>query len=321
MSDPVNILVMIHGMIPKPAPDSQEPQYEEFWKSLLRAKPALENRIQRRIHVQWGHELPETSGPLRDDEKLTRAQQYLYERVAFRYVRRDLNGNNRVIHERGIPFVRKIFTELRERTLIRGVGDVVYYCSKEGEAQIRKEVYRQVLSDLEEHSDGPDVRLHFFGHSLGATLSHDFLYGLFAPDHEPDFIGEEQGATEDQEQYAKWREKAQNGQLRLGSLACAASQLPLFMIRKQALVDRLAQSETLDPAVIGIDDRNSIQWKTFYDVDDILAFATRRLYRPNRAIMDIQVDTGDTPGNAHENYWTNTTVIEETAELMGKNAS
>jgi len=47
---------------------------------------------------------------------------------------------------------------------------------------------------------------------------------------------------------------------------------------------------------------------------------TGRLYAPSDAVMDIQVDCADDPGNAHTKYWQNKTVIREVAEMIRDNA-
>jgi hypothetical protein len=86
-------------------------------------------------------------------------------------------------------------------------------------------------------------------------------------------------------------------------------------MRKQAMVDKLFKHQGLDPVDIGVVS-SGIQWKFFYDIDDLLGFASRNLYSPNHAIMDIQVDSGDSPLNAHVGYWENDIVIRETAKLF-----
>src|SRR5438093_1063760 len=56
-------------------------------------------------------------------------------------------------------------------------------------------------------------------------------------------------------------------------------------------------------------------------VHDVLGFSSRNLYSPNEAMMDIQVDVGDTPQSAHTGYWKNETVVRETAQLFYDYAS
>ena len=81
------------------------------------------------------------------------------------------------------------------------------------------------------------------------------------------------------------------------------------------MIDKLFNHGGLDPADIGVVS-SGIQWKFFYDIDDVLGFASRNLYSPNNAIMDIQVDSGDLPPSAHAGYWENEVVIRETAKLF-----
>jgi hypothetical protein len=102
--------------------------------------------------------------------------------------------------------------------------------------------------------------------------------------------------------FKKWRKKAQEGRLKLGGLVSAASQLPLFVMRKPQMVDILFNDGYFQPKDIGVVNADQIQWKIFYDVDDMLGFPTRRMYRPDDAILEVQVDSGDDPGTAHTAY-------------------
>lgn len=150
------------------------------------------------------------------------------------------------------------------------------------------------------------------------------MYGLLNQDqgYHPDFVNPEkpQGSEESVRRFNQWREKGKNGELKLGSLTSTASQLPLFVMRKQKMVDRLANGNFLEASKIGIVDSDRVKWKIFYDIDDAIGFATRRLYDSDDAIMDIQVNSSDNPKNAHTKYWENQKVIEETANLLLKNA-
>ncbi|WP_009630885.1 hypothetical protein [Synechocystis sp. PCC 7509] len=336
---PINVLVMIHGMSPEPEPhspfDSQGKfwGYNEFWANLCQEQPDLPNLFpQSFIGVEWGHELPQPSLPsveqLREDQRLTRAQNFVNQRIAYDNLVKAPNDNNvtlSLFSGRGAdiplltPMVRALVVGLRESIVTRGLGDVIYYTSEQGECYVRQTVYHQVLKKLAQYEQEQDVRIHLIGQSLGVTLTHDFLYGLFAPNHEPGFY--KQASEEDKERFKTWRQKRQNGQLKLGSLTSTASQLPLFMMRTQKLVDRLAKGELIDAKDIGIDNSNQIQWQLFYDIDDLLGFGTRRLYNAANAIKEYQVDTGDNPGDAHTGYWQNRMVIEQTAQLLYDNAS
>lgn len=266
---------------------------------------------------------------LREDQRLTRAQNFINQRVAYDNLTKDSDLNNNTLSlfsRRGIdfpnltPLVRALVVGLRESIVTRGLGDVVYYSSSQGECYVRKTVYSQVLRQLDPYLNESEVRIHLIGQSLGVTLTHNFLYGLFKlnDDYTPGFY--QQGEDVDVERFKKWRLKARNKQLKLGSLTSTASQLPLFTMRKQDLVNQLARGELINAKDIDIVDSDRVQWQIFYDVDDLLGFGTRKLYNTVRAIKEYQVDTGDNPGDAHTGYWQNRIVIEKTAELLFENA-
>jgi hypothetical protein len=338
----VNVLVMIHGMIPNEYPrspfESSEKGkywgYNDFFRAICKKQPQVGEIFNNKfIGVEWGQELPgEESTPsdeLREDHKLTRAQNFINKRIAYDNIVKDPDPNNvtmSLFSKSGMdfptltPLVRGLVVGLRESVVTRGLGDVLYYSSADGECFVRKTVYKQVLEKLDEYIDKTEVRLHLVGESLGVTLTHDFLYGLFnaKADYTPGFLN--QGDEEDVNRFEIWRNKAQNNQLKLGSLTSTASQLPLFIMRKQELVDRLANETLLDPRDIGVVNSNKIQWQLFYDIDDLLGFGTRRLYSSGDSIKEYQVDSGDNPGDAHTGYWKNSFVAEKTAELLLKNS-
>ncbi|WP_088240467.1 hypothetical protein [Calothrix rhizosoleniae] len=326
MTTPVNVLIIIHGMSPHAEPTSPFKLYQEFWEALLKEKPELSRVFPESfIGVEWGQELPINltipSEQIRTDQRLTRAQNFVNERVCYDKVVKDPHPNNIT---QGMdfplltPLVRRLVVGLRESIITRGFGDVIYYSSEDGEREVRRAVYGQVLEKLELYHEAKDVRLHLIGHSLGVALTHDFLFGLFAPNHQPGFCEKDFGL--DGKRFEQWRQKAQRKELKLGSLSSTASQLPMFAMRKQKLVDFLAENKLLDPSYIGIEPTNQVKWKVFYDIDDLLGFCTRRLYDAPEQIMEYQVDCGDNPGDAHNGYWKNKTVIKETADLLFSNA-
>jgi hypothetical protein len=237
------------------------------------------------------------------------------EQVSYQNLKKHPGPNNALVADWGIPGLRQLVTSVREGVVSFGLTDVVYYCSEDGETYVRAHVYNQVLRAMQPHVAKPNVRIHLFGHSLGVTLIHDFLFGLFKKGHASDFVEKYQGGSWASQEFQKWRDKAQNGELTLGGLACAASQLPLMVMRKQVMIDKLFNHGGLDPGDIGVVS-SGIQWKFFYDIDDVLGFASRNLYAPNHAIMDMQVDSGDLPLSAHVRYWENEVVIRETAKLF-----
>jgi hypothetical protein len=323
MSTAINIPIFIHGMNPSREAMSPVTEYKRFWNALQDEQPTLRQLMREPVFVEWGHQLTPGQTVFRDDQKLTEAEDYIHDRVGFDEVRKREGPNNVLIGgwfgDFGLPVVRQIATTVRESAVLHGLTDVVYYTSADGERQVRRVVYDQVLQGLDEHLAAADVRFHIFAHSLGVTLAHDFLFGLFNTLKTPDFVLDDAGGDPEversQQRYQAWRDKAQNGTLSLGGFSSAASQIPLFVMRKPALIDRLFRREGIDATQIGIRN-NGVQWKIFYDIDDILGFATRDLYAPNEGIMDWQVDCGNQPLDAHIGYWQNETVISETAKLF-----
>src|SRR5262249_32603345 len=153
-------------------------------------------------------------------------------------------------------------------------------------------------------SAGRAVRLHVIAHSLGVALAHDFLYGLFARQLSkgtPDFLeqAEELGLPHLKDEFAFWRAPAQADppELALGSFSASAPQLAILLLRSAVVVKRLHAGDFVDATLLGIrGDR--VQWKLFYDIDDILAFRARNLYEPGGAIEEFQVNSGN-PVTAH----------------------
>jgi len=291
-----------------------------LWKALQAHKSELTNLFpDGPILVEWGHQLSATENPVREDHRITEVERFVNERVSYQNLKKHPGANNVIMSglnsDWGIPGAGPVVTKLREGVVSFGLTDVAYYCSADGEIYVRAQVYNQVLVAMQPYVAERNVRIHLFGHSLGVTIVHDFLFGLFKRGHVSDFVEKYQGGVWASQEFQKWRNKAQNGELSLGGLACAASQLPLMVMRKQVMIDKLFSHLGLDPADIGIVS-TGIQVKFFYDIDDVLGFSSRNLYSPNNAIMDIQVNSGALPQSAHAGYWGNEVVVRETAKLF-----
>jgi|GEM_PF-1485449 hypothetical protein len=332
-----NILILIHGMITERDPINHQSGYGKLVDNLaffgLRRSSFAEI-----IGVEWGHESPIATSRLRPDQQLQRAEATLYDRFRFESVSADkspqnylLSGVSAFLDQRAF-LLRGASQRVKESVLLLGITDALYYASPDGENAIRATVYSQILRQL--HRDGlhnaPDVRLFIIAHSLGATVAHDFLFGLFNPDPDyiPGFLDESLAhlvTEQDRQDFLFWRSRARGSgmpgekTLSLGTLITAGAQLPLMVMRKQILVEKLAQNEFLDPTEIGIPEDGIPKWRNFYDVDDLLGFPSRRLYKNVPTIEDFQVDTAAFPGAAHTQYWENETVQFRTAELIRAN--
>ena len=324
-----NILVLIHGMTTGTAAGNHQADYDSLWNGLRQQQPALQNAFAAQLRVEWGHRPPNVAPQdLREDQKIMDAENTIHAKVSYEEVKKDNSPQNHLLGSGSEIFsklvTRRVTDPIKETVLLLGATDVFYYCAPDGEAAIRFAVYSQVLQGLEAYRGVADVRLHIIGHSLGVTVAHDFLFGLFAPDDAltggvPGFLANTQATDADKERYAHWRGQAQLGQLRLGSFTTTAGQLPLTLMRKQTLVNRLAAGNTIDPTVLGIPVTGPVKWRMFYDVDDVLGFPARRLYDPMPTIEEFQVDTDGRPDLAHSKYWTNSTVLQKIAELLEGN--
>lgn len=335
-----HVLVLIHGITPEEQPDVRA-QYRELVQAVTAAglpflKPICE--------VEWGvppsasddregrmsWDVPAEPGVWRPDQYLASAQRFVASLVRDGSDARDEERGGEPIPGRGavdwgVPGVRMAVRKLRESVILLGLSDAIYYAAPEGERAVRDAVFSQVFAELQA-ADDEVVHLHVVGHSLGVTVAHDFLFSLFSDvgrakaQHRPD-VSQDAGTNPlIQSLQDKWRKRAREKRLVLGTFISFASQLPLLVMRKQALVESLAREQRLDPGVIGIDrDRKSVQWVNFYDADDVLGFATSALYRASPAIADVRMNSGTLPVQAHVGYWSRDAIVRRCVEILRQN--
>ena len=316
-----HVLALIHGITPEAQPHVTE-QYRRFLEGVAQSRLPFEQPV---CQVSWG--VSALGGSTRrPDQYLSDAESFvasLVEKSAVEKLKVPENelGGGLLNRDWGLPGVRQLAQTIREGLVQYGLADALYYAAPEGEKAVRDAVFEQILGALDAEDHGV-VHLHLVAHSLGVTVAHDLLYSLFGT-HDPYYPREPDSddshplekATRDRQR--RWRAKVAAGELKLGTFISFASQLPLFMMRKQALVELFAKQQRLDPTVIGVDpQREHVQWAIFYDSDEVLGFATRRLYRDTPAIHDIQVNTGVGPLEAHLGYWKSARVIERSLEIL-----
>lgn len=305
-----HVLVLIHGITPEKDPHPRE-QYAQLMAAVKAAQLPIAPPI---CQVSWG--VPNDAGTA--DQLLTPAEAFVGSLVADKA----LKDVERAGHDWGIPGLRWGIREVRESVVQYGLSDAIYYAAPEGEKLVRDAVFTQVFDKLEQSEDEV-VQLHVVAHSLGVTIAHDFLYALFGwkdPNYPVEQAGQIDLADKPRVLQDKWRQLAQQGRLQLGTFISYASQLPLFVMRKQALVKQLSQRIKLDPSVIGIDPtRQTAQWAIFYDSDELLGFATRAMYQDTPAIIDINVNSGVDPYHAHVGYWYKHAIIEQTVAILREN--
>lgn len=351
-----NILVFVHGMMPEDIPHSAISVYEQLWNSVKNLDNTLGQRVDFEdiVKVEWGHYDSRPS----PDEKINIAERFIAEKIDNKIIAENPGLKNLSLLQNimNLPrghhpseITRPYLHYLRQTILLRGLGDAVYYCGEQGKIAVQVAVYAPILQRLEYYRlEEPDtrIRLHIIAHSLGVTIATDFLYGLFSPTtinfenerKKRNFENErkkrqdptlfiKEARDENLEHFRKeviarykfWRDPKNASRLELGSIVSLASQLPLLLLSKQFVVDKLFAGRTLSPEYIGIpDNTNQIIWKIFYDLDDLLAFPTGFLYGDHRAIKDYPVDSGNYPSTAHADYWKSPEVHKEVAELLSR---
>ena len=299
-----NILLLIHGMVPETNPANPGNEIYFFWKNIRDSSSdgVLNARIPESqvLSVEWGHQLPtDILDPmqLREDKRVMAAENKVLEKIFS-------NWSDTCSPQ------AKIAHEIHKSILITGVGDVIYFCGGQGEQRVREVVYRQLFEKLKDFIND-SICLHIITHSLGVTISHDFLFNIFRTDHSPSNI-----------QFNELREKANDGSLELGTFICAASQLPLLLLRSQNVVDTLANGNLLNPADVGVKG-DKVQWLLFYDKRDLLSLLTKALYQQSLVsnIREVLVEN-DAPGilpnfaASHTGYWSNATVRNLVREIL-----
>ena len=322
---PTNVLIMIHGITVEPYALNHKQGYDEFIAAIDTAVPGLSGKFNSQVRVEWGHRPPDVTDTmsLRPDQRIMDAENRLAELSAYKNVRNQNVPQNHTLSALSHPLAEVaalITTPIKDRVLLLGITDVFYYLSVDGERNIRSTVYSQVLNALSPHLGDTDVNLHIYSHSLGNTIAHDFLYGLFAPNLQPQELGYyEQAATpQDRDNYLAWRTKAQNGSVKLATWISAASQLPLMAMRSQNLVDILAANGTINPANIGLR-QDTVRWVLFYDLIDVLSFPTRALYGGGVGIEEYEVDNGANPETVHSLYSKNRQFGQIAANVINSN--
>lgn len=317
-----NIVVLIHGITTYDKPGDHSHEYG----SLLGALKASSSwsLIDAVAEVEWGHE--PVFGVQTDDQKLFRAEQFLQEvsspatlakRPGYQQAPADLISR---------WALRRATDPIKSLGVIAGLGDALYYCSPDGEKAIRRSVYQQVIKALDSVGEHDHYKIHIVAQSLGVAVSLDFLYGLFSPADQlengtPGFVTQfrdEASMFGPVLSYREWRRRAGEGRLKLGSLSTTGGQLPIMMLRKQALVDRLAEKKLLDASVYGVRG-NRLKWQNIFDRDDVLGYPSAGLFPAGPYIRDVEVNTGWHPQHVHNSYWLNPTVQRHITQLISAN--
>lgn len=342
-----NILILCHGMTLAKEVKNHDELYKTFSKTIFSQVSGLRSRFEKPCLIEYGHKTEDKlSKALKNHEKLLDAEIHIEKKISHKIVSEALTTANIPL-----PFPvniagdgsKRVLRFIRDDLFTHGLTDALYYASSDGESAIRNAIYTKVLDSLKEFKNDKDIRLHVVAHSLGATVMFDFLYGLFAPvenycknkdnnvpcDHEecqPDFYLEniDTDLKEYAELYKEFRKQAkiENSErnLSLASFSIFGGQLPFFFMRKQALVDKFANTEDnlLDASVIGMPDNGPVVWKIFYDANDPLGYPVKGLFKENTAIQEFHVNSSWKFWKSHDAYWDNKVVVKEIAKLLAR---
>jgi hypothetical protein len=326
-----NVVVFIHGVVEDTSPSNHAEQYDAFWEALVKRRPSLATGIDRVVRVEWGHApLPADSADW-PDTHLTNAENNVLAATSYDAITQSPTADDTFLAwepdflQRAV--VRPLTKPIKNTVMTLGIADAFYYTAPDGERAVRGHVYSTVLGALDDFRDRDRIALHMIGHSQGATIAFDFLFGLIAPESEltdgrPGFLSDEQGDHDAMERFEFWRRQAQQTppKLVLGSNSSFGSQVGLMMMRKQRLVDRLAKGIRLDPTVIGVPKTaDSPKWKIFFDTDDVLGFPARRIFDATGSIHEYEVDSDWNPIESHAKYWQTPSVQSEIADLIDRN--
>lgn len=303
-----HVIMLIHGISPDITPGDPSINIRQFYENVRALSPELQSRIpsEQVIAIQWGH--PDASGigsspNERPDLLLMQAQNQIIEMI----YPHGSHGSP--------PSMEWISTELHRRLVIPGIGDMIYANGSDGSAQIRDLIYsHNLIPRLLQIVRQDTVCLHVIAISLGVTIGFEFLRSIFASHG---------GTAVANGRFGELRTMVGTHKLQLGSFTCAASQLPLLLLRDVDVVKSLAAGNRLDPSLIGISGTDT-RWLLFHDENDILSMPTKPLFSPDVAIKEIAVnnDHGSLDFVAsHTGYWQNQQVIEETRDFLSEATS
>lgn len=318
-----NILVLIHGITPdRNPPDPAGGDYAKFLAAIQARDQSILGKFDKTIQIKWGEKYPGNPAGDYSNYLLAEAERKLT----------DLSQDNTVssptneYHEKSRPWYHPIdlaiagqMRNIKRSIVTYGLSDAIFYCSDDGERDMRKFVYKQVSDEILAFvKAGQEVAIHVVAHSLGVTVAHDFLYGIFNKNQSSDFSADQAILAEVRDAYKgvqAFSFAPPTRKVFLGSFTAMASQLPLMAVRRDKLVRLFAAGQKMDAADIGVGTLGSyMQVSFFHDPDDVLGFPSRELYQDNPAMRDVCVDNGLAPADGHTKYWTNDNVIQDVVE-------
>ncbi len=306
-----HFLIFVNGMTPNFDSHDWKAEYLQFWQGVLKERPSLGATLDESslVFVQWGH--PKSSDETGIKSELQKAQKYIWESQA-----KPKSWFTRTLDwiSSGLGYSQKA----KLNHFLTGLGDVLWANTSRGKKYIRMD-FLEAMMEAGIVANEP-TQLHLISHSYGVTLCFDFIRDLFSNES----IDEEERGGEMTGDYKRYWESLRRAvgasQLKLGSFAGMASQLPMSITRHPRMLTSLANRSRIDLQCMGLaTDETKTKVKFFYDPEDLLGFQSAPLFSESIALKDIRVNTGLLPIKAHNGYWFNSTVHKEYAQLLDEN--
>ena len=301
----IEIPVFIHGITPEENPGSHDLQYDILYANIQAAlkvhnKPTFKVPP---IKIEWGWRNPNSARMVEQDQYLADVE---------RAVARQALAVEANIWDFTLNPARLVHKELRKAFLF-GFADLLYYASKDGEATVRRHVFKDIVTGVNQYitESQKKISLTIVGHSAGSLIAHDLLYHLFGKDKISDFP-----------EVRELRKLADGEQprLRVRRFYTIGSPITPLTFRSNALIKKNLTNSQLNPNDIGLRFDNTLsnpRWLNIWDKDDIASFPVSFLYENTAGVVkDQYVDLGDVFPPVHNIYWTNAQVAKQIAETF-----
>lgn len=222
-------------------------------------------------------------------------------------------------------FLWKLVYRIGRDIMLYGLGDAMYYVSKDGETTVREHVFQYLCDEIIKRLKAGDGKLNkisltVLGHSAGSLIAHDFLYHLFSdrkpkPDDVPRMqelrrmIG---GNEENPKEPASPR-------LRVRRLYTFGSPIAAWFIRANSLLDKVTKGTQLKLTDLGLDADATLvnpRWVNFWSLTDVAAFPLNFLYDSTDAVEDHYINVGWLFPDTHGAYWSSSKVAEYIAKTF-----
>lgn len=338
-------LIYIHG-ISQEYDKSHDEAYDNLHTgisaSISRGVPKWDEwNNAKRCDVEWGWDC-ESEGPQAKGHRLLAEAQ---EKLAAR-----LYPSIEQATDFNLNPARAIVPGARE-LMLKGVGDMFYYASEDGQNSVRLEVLSTILNaqGIQERlqNDRP-FSITLFGHSAGSVIAFDFLLYLFANGEDGQqtrsneaskkfsFINFEapsvknsklnllRGGESLKSNLEKFRDMAQNGKVRVRRLVTFGSPISQLVFRSDRFLEILAKGDRLNASQFGLDRNPEVfgeplegpRWINLWDKDDILAWPVEPLVQEEdtNVVADIYTNVSSLISNAHNLYWDSKIVHEQIAK-------